>query len=396
MKKEKAVWLFAGGAMQTEAAEKVKDGGFKLILTDMNPACVCAKYADEFVEKDTFDIEGNIDAAEKLKEKYEIAAVFTAGADCHETVARVAKFLGLPGIDPEISKICRYKYLSREVLEKAGVVQPKFGRAKTFEEAQSVLRKIGFPAVIKSANNSGSRGFCKLDRLEDLNWEVFQNAFDNGTAGYVILEELLIPIENAIAEFSIETLWHKGKMTWLNAVDRLFRKDFLLFDCLKDLPLYKDVSWAIELGHINPAVQSREMRDLLVDLLFKIGVALGIDKEKYAAIVKYDIILTPKGPYILEVTPRLSGGWDSSKSTIARGADFVGGAMRLAMGEEPGEEFMKKYFEYKHPESFAAVLTIIPDGAKDCVGRKYAIGYSLRREDALMAAYDNLLQKKYL
>ncbi len=396
MKREKAVWLFAGGAMQEAAAEKVKDAGYKLILTDMNPACHCGKYADEFVEKDTFDIDGNIEAAGDLKNKYEITGVFTAGADCHETVAHVAKFLGLPGIDPEISRICRYKFLSREVLAKAGLPQPKFGSAKTFKEAQNVLLEIGFPAVIKSANNSGSRGFCKLDGLEDLTLEVFQNAMDNGTAGYVLLEELLIPVENAIAEFSIETLWHKGKMTWLNAVDRLFRKDFLLFDCLKDLPLYKDVSWAIELGHINPAAHSPETRKTLEDLLYKIGAALGIDREKYAAIVKFDIILTPKGPYILEVTPRLSGGWDSSKSTIMRGADFVGGAMHLAMGEEPGEEFMKKYFEYKHPELFAAVLTIIPENAKDCVGRKYAIGYSSRCEEALMTAYNNLLIKSYL
>lgn len=393
---EKAIWLFAGAPMQEEAAKKVKDGAYKLILTDMNPACVCAKYADEFVEKDTFDIAGNIEVAKKLKDKYEIVAVFTVGADCHETVACVAKSLGLPGIDPEISKICRYKYLSREVLAKAGVPQPKFRRAKTFEEAKIVLGEVGFPAVVKSANNSGSRGFCKLDKMEDLTLEVFQNAFDNGTAGYVLLEELLIPVENAIAEFSIETLWHKGKMTWLNAVDRLFRKDFLLFDCLKDLPLYKDVSWAIELGHVNPAVHSAEMRGVLENLLFKIGAALGIDKEKHALIVKYDIILTPKGPYILEVTPRLSGGWDSSKSTIMRGADFIGGAMHLAMGEEVNEDFLAKYFKYKNPELFAAVLTVIPDNAKDCVGRKYAIGCAANRDEALIAAYNNLLLNKYL
>ena len=46
MNKE-AIWLFAGGPMQAPAAKKIKDDGFQLILTDMNPDCYCNKYADE-------------------------------------------------------------------------------------------------------------------------------------------------------------------------------------------------------------------------------------------------------------------------------------------------------------------------------------------------------------
>lgn len=59
MKKEKAIWLFAGGPMQESAARKILNFGYKLILTDLNKNCVCAKYANEFIECDTFDLEGN-------------------------------------------------------------------------------------------------------------------------------------------------------------------------------------------------------------------------------------------------------------------------------------------------------------------------------------------------
>ena len=55
MKLPRAIWLFAGGPMQAPAAKKIKKDGFQLILTDMNPDCYCNKYADEFVELDTFD-----------------------------------------------------------------------------------------------------------------------------------------------------------------------------------------------------------------------------------------------------------------------------------------------------------------------------------------------------
>ena len=56
MIKNKAIWLFAGGEMQAIASKKILNHGYKLIITDQNPDCYCAKFADELVEKDTFDI----------------------------------------------------------------------------------------------------------------------------------------------------------------------------------------------------------------------------------------------------------------------------------------------------------------------------------------------------
>ena len=70
--KEKAIWLFSGGPMQEHAAKKIIEFGYKLILTDIDMDCVCAKYSNDFVESDTFDFSSNIDAADQLKNKYEI------------------------------------------------------------------------------------------------------------------------------------------------------------------------------------------------------------------------------------------------------------------------------------------------------------------------------------
>ncbi|MCK5506627.1 MAG: hypothetical protein KAJ10_15795, partial [Thermodesulfovibrionia bacterium] len=143
MDKEKAIWLFAGGEMQKIAARKIVDKGYKLILTDMNSTCLCSEYADELVEMDTFDINGNIKAASELKEKYRIEAVLTVAADCHETVAHVAKSLGLHGINPDISHICRYKHLSRDVLSKAGIPQPVFKAVNDLDHAREFIMEIG-------------------------------------------------------------------------------------------------------------------------------------------------------------------------------------------------------------------------------------------------------------
>jgi biotin carboxylase len=390
-----AIWLFAGGDMQEIAAKKIIERGYKLILTDMNPNCRCSKYANEFIELDTFDIKGNLKAAMNLKNKYKIRAVLTAGADCHETVANVGRALNLNSISPEISNICRVKNKTREILLKAGIPQPKFKRVGSLEDAKNAVQKIGLPVALKATNNSGSRGFSVIRDIDDLTPEVFERAVSSGTTGYAIIEELLIPLEQEIAEQSVEILWYNGKMYWLNWVDRLFRKDFMFFDCI-NTAFYSDIQWGIEIGHINPAVHDYTIKQKVYELIHSAGLAIGMKNEKGGHILKADIILTKNGPFIMELTPRLSGGWDSSASTPRREGDFVGGVISLALGEELDLDSWHKYFEYKNPGLFVAILTQISYGAKDCIGRKFSIGMDFQREKSVQKAFENLLEKRYI
>lgn len=393
--KKKAIWLFAGGAMQQMAARKTIDLGYQLILTDRSPACACAKYADEFVELDTFDVKGNIRAAKQLRKKYSIEAVFTAAADCHETVAHIGKSLGVHSLDPKIARICRYKEISRNVLTKAGIPQPQFAPVKTLENARSMIKKLGGRAALKATNNSGSRGFALINHIDELTPDVFECAVSSGTTGYALIEEILFPVETEIAEQSVETVWFNGKMYWLNWVDRLFRKDFLRFESLK-AGVYSDAVWGVELGHINPAVHSDQTKKEIFDLIYQAGVAIGMKKEKGGHILKADIMLTSKGPYILEATPRLSGGWDSSGSTPARGANLIGGALQLALGKKLDLNLWHEYFEYQNPGLYASILAQIQPGAKDCIGRDFAIGLDFDRERSIKTALKNLSEKNYV
>ena len=235
--KEKAIWLFSGGPMQEHAAKKIIEFGYKLILTDIDMDCVCAKYSNDFVESDTFDFSSNIDAADQLKNKYEICACITVAADCHETVALVSRHLGLSGIDSKISHICRHKNLTRKVLTSAGIIQPKFACIDNMQDAITFLYSIGNQGVIKSTDNSGSRGFTKINTPEDLTESVFDAAVSSGTSGSALIEEALIPVADDIAELSVETLWFNGRMYWLNWVDRLFRSDLDYFPSFKEISL---------------------------------------------------------------------------------------------------------------------------------------------------------------
>lgn len=382
--------------MQESAAKKILNFGYKLILTDFNRDCICAKYADEFIEYDTFDIERNKAAATILQEKYAISAGITLAADCHETVAQVNRQLGLPGISPDISRLCRHKNLTRTVLTNAGIRQPKFACVQHIEEARSFLiTSLGGQGVIKATDNSGSRGFAKINSPVELSDEIFAMAISAGTSGSAIIEEALKPREDCISELSVETLWFNGEMYWLNWVDRLFRSDLEFFPSLDVLPL-DPVAWGVEIGHINPARHPISIKNQIHEMVHAAGLVLGMKKESGGHILKSDIMLTKDGPIIIELTPRLSGGWDSSATTPARGADFQGGMIRLALGEQLDLNLWHSYFEFKDQSLYASISADISPEAKDCIGRKFALGVDFEREKSLRLAFDNIRERNYV
>lgn len=381
--------------MQRPIVERVKNRGYKLIVSDGSSECALNSLADEFLHLDIFAIKENISAADELKKRYDIRAVFTSASDCHETVANVARHLGLPGIDPSISRVCRYKYETRAIFTKAGIPQPRFKIVRTHHEAIEALRDIGVPVALKATNNAGSRGFAQIMLESDLTSDVFAHAVKNGTTGLAIVEELLIPVKNEIAEQSVETLWFDGKMYWLNWVDRMFRQDMKFFPKF-DPSVYGNLPWAVEIGHLNPAVHSFETMAVVQSMVKKAGEALGLDKQKGGHILKHDIMLTEKGPYIIESTPRLSGGWDSSGSTLMRGADFIGGAIEMALGSQLTAEIFYKYFVYKYPQTYVAMLSEIPKNSKDCIGRHFAFDSGLNPNEAVAKAYEKVKKGEFI
>ncbi len=395
--KPKAVWLVAGGPMQRPAAMAAKDLGLHLIVSDRDPECPCSALADAFFRLDTFDIRGHLAVAETVRRDWSVEAVFTAGADCHWTVATLAKRLGCHGLDPALARSCRFKHETRRLLQRAGIPQPPWGTARTLDEARRVASRLGGPFVVKATDNSGSRGFSQLENPEALDSEVFRRAVNAGTTGVVLLERALEPDQRLIAEQSVETLWYNGKMYWLNWVDRIFGRD--LMELPREIALsysYRDVRDGIEIGHVNPSQRPEADLKQVHSLMDRVGRALGFDRQPGGHILKGDIFWTDSGPFILEITPRLSGGWDSAGSTLARGANFIAGALRLALGEPLTDALWHACFRYAEPACVAAVLAAVPENATDCIGRRFSLGTGRTRDAALLRAWAALQAGDYL
>lgn len=390
---KQAIWLIAGGAMQSVAARKVKSLGYHLILSDGNPHAFCRELADKFLTIDTFDSENHIRAAQELKDEYTIVAVFTMSADCHGTVARLAQFLGVHHIDPKISEICRDKYATRKLLRAAGLRQPESYLVSSYEEAQKILGESSHSFVLKATDNSGSRGFTAIDPTKGLSLEQFLYTVSMGTTDRAILEERLEPDPEQISEASVETIWSDGEMYWLNWVDRIFPRDLKFFPQVK----IGSIVDGIEVGHINPARHEPETKAQVLHSMYLAGKALCMDQQKGGHFLKGDLFFSTNGPVILELTPRSSGGWDSCASSIERGADIASGIIHMALGKPLDLAAWDRFFRFKNEERTAVVMAKIPDNAVDCIGREYAIASGNSSIDTVMNdALNRLTKGEYL
>ena len=373
----KAIWLVAGGPMQHIVAKKIKELGYHLIVSDGIERAYCKELADTFIHSDTFDIDRHLKFAKSIEEKFKICAVLTSAADCHSTVSVLAKYFNVHHLDLKISEVCRNKLLTRNALRNAGLLQPQSYQVSNLDEANAILLSSQCAFVMKASDSSGSRGFVSLDQGCLVTNEQFNYSKSSGTKEFVILEERLEPSDSEVSEASVETVWFNGKMYWLNWVDRIFPRDLRLFPEIK---ITQNLGPAIEIGHLNPAKHEISVKEKVAADIFRAGVAIGMANQTGGHILKADIFFSSKGPVILELTPRTSGGWDSSGSSMVRGANIPEGVIYLALGGAVDLDCWHKYFTYKDSERNVAVMSLIPDNAIDCTGRKFTMSSSYTQD----------------
>jgi biotin carboxylase len=312
---ERFFWIIGGGLLQVPLVAEVKKLGYRTIVSDMSPECVCAKQADIFIAVNIFDIRGHIEHAQRLKSSgKDIAAVLAAGIDAPETMAVLAKSLGLPSVEPEIAHTVNNKDKFRETMKRLGYPVPRFstlGR-QDMHRLGEIIDAIGFPLIVKNTNSSGSRG-TKIFRSPDLDdiRRTIETAVSVSRSGLALLEECWEGEEQTVETlFDINSRFHPCFIT-----DRFFDK--------------RD-GYAIETGLRNPSALPPETQEEMFSLAREVATSLGI---KIGA-AKYDMMLTKDGPRIIEMTARLSGGFDCQYLVpAATGKNVLRAAALTALGE---------------------------------------------------------------
>lgn len=308
---EDAILIVCGGLLQVPAVSIARELGLKVIVTDANPQAPAMRLADEPVVLDIYDVAGHEALVERLGKTYRLRGVFTEGADVEVTVAAAAARAGLPGIPVQAARNTKSKVLMRRCFDRHGIPNPEWGEASTLQEAQAAALRIGFPLVVKAVDNAASRGTTRVSDANRLE-AAFKTAAANSTTGTALLEKCLQGEEQ-----SVEILFDAaGGCHHLNVVDRIFQDSG---------------AYAIELGHVNPSGLPPSRKSELFALAESAARATGVNLGAFKA----DTIITPAGPRILEVTARLSGGFDCQYTTpLATGRNFIRAAMMLALGEE--------------------------------------------------------------
>lgn len=341
MKKE-SILILGAGIMQKNAILGAKNLGFNTVVIDSNPNAPYVSLADEFFPIDLKDREGILCLASRLKAEKGLKGIFTAGTDFSASVSYAGEKLGFDVHSFNSTLNASIKPRMRACFDSFGVPSPKYSsfslqsfdelsKKRFVEQVLAFSKQIGFPCVVKPADNMGARG-CRMIRCESEVENAVIVAAKNSRSNTIIIEEYMDG-----PEFSIDALIYEGTMTITGFADRhIFYKPYF-----------------IETGHTMPSSADQQMKLELI-AAFALGVkSLGLTCGAAKADIKY----TKKGPQIGEIAARLSGGFMSGW-TFPYSSDFnlIEQGILISCGKEPQELLKKrKVIDYLPPENLRSM-----------------------------------------
>ena len=316
--------IVSGGVEALPGIEIAKSMGLHVVVSDINPDAPGFTVANDRLLASTYDAEATVSVARAYHEKVRpLDGVICVASDVPLTVASVAAALELPGIPVESARLATDKLAMKQRFAKDGVPIPWFSPVSSAKQLRELVSEHELPLVIKPVDSRGSRGVLRLSPGMDLDW-AFEVAQGQSPTGRVILERFLTG-----PQVSTESLVIEGEAYTPGFSDRNY--EFLeLF-----------APHIIENGgqlpsHLDVATQ-RAVRHIVQQAAVSMGIRNGV--------VKGDIVVSDGQPHVIELAARLSGGYFCTHEIpLNTGVDFVGAAIRQALGEcvDP-QELMPKY-----------------------------------------------------
>ena len=320
------IWILGGGRMQYYNLLEAKRLGYKTLVTDGNKYCFCKKEADLFYQVDIFNIEKNLKLLTKLKNKIKIKSIFIGGIDCTVTAATLAEKHGLVTSGVKIANITNNKFLFRKYLYKNGLLNFPFLKIKKVNNKteKDIEKKIGYPFIIKNTDNSASRGMEIIKKsigIKKLN-NIILKAIKLSRCGYCTVEKYFVGTEHTVETiFDINSKFHPCFIT-----DRYFDHNS---------------GKALETGLRNPTKLSKKIEDKLFNYAKEISKKIGVKVGP----AKFDMLISGKKIIPLEMTTRLSGGYDCQILVpAATGKNIIKAAMLTSLGKKFDASLLKNKY----------------------------------------------------
>ena len=311
----KTLWIVSGGIEAVPGIRRAKELGHHVVVSDGNSNAPGFQYADDIIVVSTYDIGGTVEEAiQYQRERRAIDGVICIAADVPLTVANVARELNLPGISVKTAEISSDKIVMKDKFVEMGIPVPWYSLLESLDHLCAIVRDRKGQLVIKPVDSRGARGVLRIrESNPDLEW-IYNFSLQFSPSKQLMVEEYLEG-----PQISTESILLNGIGYTPGFVDRNYEY------------LERFAPNIIENGGQQPSHLSAEEQHSVACLAEEAGRALGMDN----GVVKGDMVLTKDGPKVIEVAARLSGGWFSTDQIpLATGVDFVGCAIRLALGEE--------------------------------------------------------------
>lgn len=303
---DKTIMILGASLLQLPAIEKAIQMGLRVVALDMNPNAI--GFGIPGVVKEvisTIDIPAAVEAAKS----HNVDGVMTLATDMPmRTVAAVAKECGLIGISQDTAIKATDKSVMREALKSAGVPVPKFFKVSDFAGFKRAVDNLEGAFMVKPADSSGSRGILKVqDRAKaDQAYEYTKQFSRNGI---VVVEECMIG-----PEVSVETLAIDGEVHVVQITDKI----------TTGAPHF------VEMGHTQPT--RLDSADEIKRIAIAANRAVGIENGPSHT----EIIVTKKGPKIVEIGARLGGDCITTHLVpLSTGVNMVEACIRIALGDKP-------------------------------------------------------------
>jgi biotin carboxylase len=320
MKRKKYILILGASSDQTFMIKTAKDMGLGTVVLDGNKNAPGLNIADIAEPLDFSQINKTIDFVSDLKQKHiNLCGVNTMGSDIPDIVSKISRYFKWIGPNEQTAQIATNKLKMKQHFIRGGIQVPLFKLVQNTTEITKIWN--GWKSekiIIKPTDRSGARGVSVVSQENDIK-NAFNEAIINSNVKEVIIEEFVDG-----PQVSTESILYDGKSFTPGFADRVYNTT---------LSFYPHV---IENGGWVPSNLPKEQIKKIKELVENASKYLGINKGTS----KGDVVIHPKkGPMIIEIAARLSGGdFCESLVPLSSGVNYVQDALKISIGEPPNWE----------------------------------------------------------
>lgn len=311
----KCLLVISAGVEAVPGIARIKRLGHWVVASDGNPKAPGFALADDAILASTYDAAGTAQAAEVYsRTRRPIDGVMSIAADVPLTVATVAAHLRLPGLTLETARLATDKLAMKERFRAEGIPVPWFAPVQSGRELARLMRLRRHVLVLKPVDSRGARGVLRLVPGTDPEW-AFAVAMEHSRSRQVMVEEFVPG-----PQLSTESMIWNGRSYTAGCSDRNYEH------------LQRYAPFVIENGGCQPSAHLSEVIAQVDALVLRAARAIGLER----GVLKGDLVLDPEGGLVvIEVAPRLSGGWFATDQIPhSTGVDLVEAQARIALGAE--------------------------------------------------------------